>query len=139
MSPIRIDGIDHVVLRVADLGRALAFYCDVLGCREERRIDDAGLVMLRAGASMIDLVTLDGEIGRRGGAGPGAEGRNMAHVCLALAAFEEAAIRAHLASHGITSQAAEPRYGATGRGPSIYISDPDGNVVELKGPPDSPA
>jgi catechol 2,3-dioxygenase-like lactoylglutathione lyase family enzyme len=132
---IVIDGLDHVVLRVRDLGKAIAFYSGVLGCPEERRLSDLGLVQLRAGRTLIDLVPLDSELGRRGGRGPGAEGRNLEHFCLRIARFDEAALSAHLAAHGIAFEKAETRYGADGHGLSIYIADPDGNVVELKGPP----
>ena len=133
---IAIRGLDHVVLRVADLARMERFYVEVLGCREERRADDIGLTQLRAGACLIDLVEVDGKLGRLGGAAPGAEGRNMDHFCLRVAPFDAAAIRAHLAAHGVEAGPVERRYGAEGTGPSIYIEDPEGNVVELKGPPD---
>ena len=136
---IRIAGLDHVVLRVADLEAALHFYVTVLGCPEERRLDELGLVQLRAGASLIDLVPVDGELGARGGAAAGREGRNMDHFCLQVADWDESAIRAHLGAHGIDAPESGTRYGAEGNGPSIYISDPDGNVVELKGPPDPKA
>jgi catechol 2,3-dioxygenase-like lactoylglutathione lyase family enzyme len=136
---IAIKGLDHVVLRVADLDRALAFYCDVLGCHEERRLDAIGLVQLRAGSHMIDLVPVDSEIGRSGGRGPGAEGRNLDHFCVRIDPFDEAAIRAHLSAHDIEAGPLASRYGAEGDGPSIYIKDPDGNTVELKGPPFSAA
>jgi catechol 2,3-dioxygenase-like lactoylglutathione lyase family enzyme len=133
---IEIEGLDHVVLRVRDMAAALRFYSGVLGCPEERRLDDLGLVQLRAGRTLIDLVGLDSVLGRKGGAGPGREGRNLEHFCLRIARFDEAALRAYLAEHGIESEPAETRYGADGYGPSIYIADPDGNIVELKGPPD---
>jgi catechol 2,3-dioxygenase-like lactoylglutathione lyase family enzyme len=133
---IRIRELDHVVLRVVDLQGMLRFYCDVLGCRVEKRQDALGLVQLRAGRSMIDLVPVDGPIGRAGGAAPGAGGRNMDHLCLRVDPFDADAIRAHLQAHGIAAGAVKPRYGAEGMGPSIYISDPEGNTVELKGPPD---
>lgn len=127
--------LDHVVLRIRDLDRAVRFYCDVLGCTEERRVDRIGLVQLRAGKSLIDLVDAAGELGRRGGAAPGGSGGNMDHLCLRIEPFEESEIRAHLAEHGIVAGPVESRYGAEGNGPSIYISDPEGNTVELKGPP----
>jgi glyoxylase I family protein len=136
MIPIR--DIDHIVLRVADLDRMLAFYCDALGCPVEKRQDDIGLIQLRAGRSLIDLVPLTGKLGKAGGAGPGAEGRNLDHFCLRVDPFDEAAIRAQLAVHGIEGGAVESRYGAQGTGPSIYLTDPEGNVVELKGPPAAP-
>jgi catechol 2,3-dioxygenase-like lactoylglutathione lyase family enzyme len=129
-----IRNLDHVVLRVSDLARALDFYCQVLGCREERRQQALGLVQLRAGSSLIDLVDIDAPLGKAGGAAPGREGRNMDHFCVRIEPFEEAAIRAHLQAHGVAAGPLEQRYGAEGSGPSIYIEDPEGNVVELKGP-----
>jgi glyoxylase I family protein len=132
---IQIREIDHLVLRVVDLSAMLRFYCDGLGCRIERRQDEIGLIQLRAGRSMIDLVTIAGKLGRAGGAAPGREGRNLDHLCLRVEPFDEAAIRAHLASLGVEAGSVESRYGAEGEGPSIYLSDPEGNVVELKGPP----
>jgi glyoxylase I family protein len=137
MAGFRLLALDHVVLRVADLARARAFYCDLLGCTVERWQEALGLLQLRAGASLIDLVTLDGEIGRSGGAAPGAEGRNMDHFCLRIAPFDATALRAALKAHGIEAGEVVQRYGAEGSGPSLYIRDPDGNTVELKGPPAS--
>jgi catechol 2,3-dioxygenase-like lactoylglutathione lyase family enzyme len=135
MRPIRVRGIDHVVLRVSDPERALRFWVDVMGCAEERRVDHLGLIQLRAGASLIDLVVLDGPLGRAGGAGPGDEGRNMDHVALRLEAFEPDALEAYLRERGVEPGDVAERYGAEGMGPSLYVRDPDGNVVELKGPP----
>jgi glyoxylase I family protein len=134
IAAVRITGLDHVVLRVADLDRARAFYRDVLGCAVEKWQPELGLLQLRAGSALIDLVTLDGALGRAGGAGPAREGRNLDHFCLRLVQFDEAALRAHLAAHGVEGGATGERYGAEGYGPSIYIRDPDGNTVELKGP-----
>jgi catechol 2,3-dioxygenase-like lactoylglutathione lyase family enzyme len=135
MIPFTLLGIDHVVLRVADLQRSLDFYIGALGCGIEKEQPEFGLVQLRAGASLIDLVPLDGKLGKAGGAGPGAEARNVDHFALEIVPFDEAAIRAHLTGHGITIGEYGKRYGAKGNGPSLYITDPDGNVVELKGPP----
>jgi catechol 2,3-dioxygenase-like lactoylglutathione lyase family enzyme len=133
---IHIKGLDHVVLRVSDLDSMIRFYCDVLGCKLERELPaEFGLVQLRAGHSLIDLVSVDGELGRAGGAAPGKEGRNMDHFCVSLESFDEAAIRAHLSDFNIVAGTVETRYGAEGSGPSIYIRDPENNTVELKGPP----
>ncbi|WP_043480854.1 VOC family protein [Janthinobacterium sp. HH01] len=132
---INIREIDHLVLRIVDLECMLAFYCGALGCTIERRQDAIGLVQLRAGSSLIDLVPVDGKLGRMGGAPPGAGGRNMDHFCLRVEPFDEAAIRDHLAAHGVTAGQVESRYGAEGEGPSIYLTDPEGNMVELKGAP----
>jgi catechol 2,3-dioxygenase-like lactoylglutathione lyase family enzyme len=135
LNPISIRRLDHVVLRVRDLEAALRFWRDALGCPVERASDALGLYQLRAGESLIDLVPVAGPLGRLGGAPAGAEGRNVDHVALTLAAFDEAAIRAHLERHGIAPGDVAPRYGAEGMGPSLYVKDPDGNTVELKGPP----
>jgi catechol 2,3-dioxygenase-like lactoylglutathione lyase family enzyme len=132
---IRIRDIDHLVLRVVDLPRMLRFYCEVLGCAVERNVETIGLVQLRAGRSMLDLVPVDGKLGGAGGAPPGVEGRNVDHFCFRIEPFDEASVRATLAVHGIDAGPTESRYGAEGEGPSIYITDPEGNVVELKGPP----
>lgn len=134
-GPIRPAGIDHLVLRVRDVEAMLAFYRDLLGCTLERRRDDIGLVQLRAGRSLIDLVPVDGKLGRAGGAAPGPEGRNLDHLCLRVEPFDAEAIRAFLRAGGAQPGEVDSRYGAEGEGPSIYVPDPEGNVVELKGPP----
>ena len=135
VAAIDIAALDHVVLRVADLARATIFYRDVLGCPVEKWQPEIGLLQLRAGSALIDLVTLDGKIGREGGAGPAAQGRNVDHFCLRLEVFDETALRAHLVKHGVEFGEIVQRYGAEGNGPSLYIADPDGNTVELKAPP----
>lgn len=127
--------IDHVVLRVRDADAMLAFYVDVLGCALERRRDDIGLIQVRAGRSLIDLIPVDGRLGRQGGAAPGPEGRNLDHLCLRVEPFDGEAIRAFLASRGFEPGDVAMRFGAEGEGPSIYVSDPEGNTVEIKGPP----
>ena len=127
--------VDHVVLRVTDIDRALGFCQDILGLTIERELD-IGLVQLRAGSSLIDLVPVDSELGRKGGGTPDPQGRNMDHFCLSLAEFVEDDIRNWLAAHGVEAGQVERRYGAGGFGPSLYLNDPDGNTVELKGPPD---
>jgi len=133
--PFAVQRLDHVVLRVRDLDRAEAFYRDVLGCEVERRRDDLGLRHLRAGASMIDLISVDGKLGQRGGAAAGDGARNVDHVCLRIEPFDEAALVAHLAAHGVAPQGPSSiNFGAEGDGPSLYFRDPDGNTLELKGP-----
>ncbi|HET9159130.1 MAG TPA: VOC family protein [Caulobacteraceae bacterium] len=134
-NPIRIEGLDHIVLRVADLHRMLDFYVGVLGCTREKDQDKLGLYQLRAGAALIDLITLDGLLGKEGGAGAGAEGRNLDHFCLSISDFDEAALRSYLTAAGAEVGEGGQRYGAKGTGPSLYVRDPEGNTVELKGPP----
>lgn len=134
-APFAVQRLDHVVLRVVDLDRAETFYREVLGCEVVRRRDDLGLRHLRAGASMIDLVSVDGRLGERGGSAAGTEGRNLDHLCLRIEPFDEAAIVEHLAQHGIAAHGpATANFGAEGEGPSLYFADPDGNTLELKGP-----
>lgn len=135
-SPIHLTAIDHVVFRVADLSGAIRFYEDVLGARLERSVPEIGLYQLRAGTSLIDLVDMAGPLGMQGGAAPEQnDGHNVDHVCLRVLPWDESAILAHLARHGITDAEVASRYGAQGYGPSIYIRDPAGNTIELKGPP----
>ncbi len=134
---IGIQGLDHLVLRVVDLDRMLRFYCDALGCTVERRQESLGLIQLRAGSALIDLVPIDGRLGAAGGAAPGREGRNLDHFCLRVNPFDAQAIRGHLEARGVSVGPVVSRYGAEGQGPSVYVTDPEGNVVELKGPPDA--
>ena len=135
MRPFELQRIDHVVLRVSDAERSLAFYRDVLGCEVARRRDDLGLIHLRCGASMIDLVDVHGKLGLAGGAAAGELARNVDHVCLRIEPFDEPALIAHLANHGLKPLGpAQSNFGAEGDGPSLYLHDPDGNTIELKGP-----
>ncbi len=133
-NPIRPAGFDHIVLRIVDKDAMLAFYTEVLGCALDWDRPELGLTHVRAGTSLIDLVTVDGRLGQPGGAPPGAEARNLDHFALAVRPFDEAAIRAHLAAHGVAVIDEGQRYGAQGDGTSLYIQDPEGNTVELKGP-----
>jgi glyoxylase I family protein len=133
--PFAIRGLDHVVLRVRDAARVERFYREVLGCTVEKIQAELGLTQLRAGTALIDLVDVQGKIGREGGAAAGREGRNMDHFCLRIDPFDPRAIAAHLRAHGIEPGDVLPRFGADGEGPSIYLDDPEGNRVELKGPP----
>jgi catechol 2,3-dioxygenase-like lactoylglutathione lyase family enzyme len=127
-----ISGIDHIVLCVQDVARALEFYRDTLGCTVEREQRAQGLTQLRAGRSLIDLVAAEGPLAQRTARGA-PRGPNVEHFCLSIVPFDEAALRAHLAAHGVEAGEGALRYGAEGEGRSIYIEDPDGNRVELKG------
>ena len=130
---IEIAGLDHIVLRTANMERMLQFYCTVLGCPVEREMSpEFGLVQLRAGNALIDLVAVDSELGRVGGGPPTEGGNNMDHFCLQIHAQPEEEISRYLASQGIEPGPFERRYGAQGYGNSLYLSDPDGNVVELR-------
>jgi glyoxylase I family protein len=131
--PVTVTGLDHVVLRVTDMNRSIEFYGKVLGCPIERRLESIGLVQLRAGTSMIDLVPCgEGERPEMS-----KDGRNMDHYAIRVARMDVPAITAHLEAHGVAVGPVQRRYGAEGYGSSLYITDPDGNTVELKGPPES--
>ncbi|MGF1612070.1 MAG: VOC family protein [Kiloniellales bacterium] len=133
---ITIRRLDHVVIRANDLAKQVAFYRDVLGCRLEKGPGEIGLAQLRAGDSLIDIVDVAGPLGRQGGGAPAMDGPNMDHFCLQVDPWDADAIRAHLARHGVEAGEVVSRYGALGNGPSIYIRDPEGNTIELKGPPE---
>ena len=128
-TPVRIGGLDHVVLRVGDLDRAIRFYGEVLGLRVERELQQPRLVQLRAGASLIDLVPA----AVAPDTAADQAGRNMDHFAIRVVGFDAAALSEHLRRHGVDPGQVRERYGAEGYGPSIYIADPDGNTVELKG------
>lgn len=130
---IEIAGLDHVVLRTSHMEEMLHFYCTVLGCPVERELSPGfGLVQLRAGSALIDLVAVDSELGRVGGGPPTAGGNNMDHFCLQIEPLAEESITRYLASCGVEAGPFERRYGAQGFGNSIYLRDPEGNVVELR-------
>ncbi|MGB1881900.1 MAG: VOC family protein [Gammaproteobacteria bacterium] len=123
--------LDHVVLRARDADALISFYCTVLGAKVERSLD-IGLVQLRLGSILIDIVGAHSALGRRQGPPPDG-GRNLDHFCLRVEPFDEAAIRAHLEACDVAASATQEVYGAEGFGPSIYVTDPEGTVIELKG------
>lgn len=125
--------IDHIVLRTDNIKAMLRFYCEVLGCTVERETSkELGLTQLRAGSALIDLVTIEGKLGRMGGGVPSKKDNNLDHFCLQLKPISEEEILQHLKSHGIKTDGFDERYGAQGYGQSIYIQDPEGNTVELR-------
>jgi glyoxylase I family protein len=136
---LNIRAIDHVVIRVRDIDAMTRFYCDILGAEHVAHRAAFGMTHLRVGASMIDLIAVDGPLGKSGGAPPGKEGRNMDHLCLRIEPFDQQAIVAHLERHGVAVGKIATRFGAEGNGVSIYLTDPEGNDLELKGPSDGNA
>lgn len=131
-NPINIQALDHVVIRTRDLDAMLKFYRDVLGCPVERERTDLGLTQLRAGNALIDIVTVDSKLGKLGGRPPEQNGRNVDHFCLQLSPFIEEDLLLYLESQGVETGEFSKRYGAQGFGRSLYVYDPEGNVVELK-------
>lgn len=130
---IEIAAIDHIVLRTSKIKAMLDFYCNVLGCTVERETStETGLTQLRAGNALIDLVTVESELGRMGGGAPTKTENNVDHFCLQLKPISEADLKKHLSAFGIDGGSFKERYGAQGFGKSIYIQDPEGNTVELR-------
>ncbi len=128
-----IKGIDHIVLRVADIQRSDRFYTAVLGCTKERELNELGLHQYRAGRQLIDLVVVGTTLG---GEEPVTPRGNMDHLCLTIDPFDAVSLTAYLQQHQIEPSTVGVRYGATGYGESLYIKDPDGHTIELKGPDD---
>ncbi len=131
--PFELEELDHVVLLVRNMDRARNFYRDVLGCSVDRELPQYGMLQMRAGKSLIDLVDIGTEEGAWGRP-PVEGGRNMDHVCLATRGFQPQEMRSHLAAHGVEIVEEGVRYGATGDGYSVYFNDPFGNQIELKSP-----
>ncbi len=137
MNPIQPVGVDHVVFLVADMDRALAFYKGVLNCTPGFTYPDLGMEQLWFGSALIVLWDITHPGAKR--AVPDVSGgRNVDHVCLAAAPFDHAALKAHLADHGVEIEREAMHGGARGMGASFYVRDPDGNVIEIKGPPEHP-
>jgi glyoxylase I family protein len=134
--PFTMKGLDHVVIRCTDLAAMKRFYCDVLGGTMADEDTDIGLYQVRIGNHIVDLMPVDEPSGRKGGPAPGADGHNMDHFAIQVTPYYDDAIREYLAACGIDLGATIIRGGAEGEGPGIHIKDPEGNTVELKGPPD---
>jgi glyoxylase I family protein len=130
---IRVRLIDHIVLRTNQVDTMTRFYKEVLGCNVERTLPpETGLTQLRAGESLIDIVDVNSDLGRAGGGPATTTENNLDHFCLQIEPISESELSEWLLSNGIETGDFETRYGAQGFGPSIYLSDPDGNTVELR-------
>jgi glyoxylase I family protein len=128
VAKIEIGGIDHIVLRTANLEKVLAFYRDALGLQVERTIEAFGLYQLRAGGSLIDI--LDTKVYTVAEAGPGES--HYDHFCISVNRATVDQVIELLQQAGIPHTEPAERYGATGNGTSVYATDPDGRTVELK-------
>jgi glyoxylase I family protein len=135
-APFVMKGLDHVVIRCIDLAAMKHFYCDVLGGTMQEEDTDIGLYQVRIGDHIVDLMPVDGPSGLKGGPAPGTDGYNMDHFAIQVEPYDDDAIRAYLSGCGVDLGATIIRGGAEGEGPGIHIKDPEGNTVELKGPPD---
>src|SRR5579871_755416 len=124
-APVKIAEIDHVVFRCRDQKKMLDFYTQVMGLAEERRLEQIGLIQLRAGRGMIDLVPSHAPFDEKS--------ENVDHVCLGIEAADMEAVARDLRECSVEIiDGPVLRYGAHGNGLSIYIHDPEGNVIELK-------
>ena len=132
--PFTLVGLDHVVFLVDNMDVALDFYRGVLGCQDGYSYPALGMQQVWCGSALIVLWDVT-HPGAASAVPPVAGGRNVDHVCFRVEPFDAEALRRHLAAHGVEAGEVESRYGAEGEGPSIYLNDPEGNTVELKGPP----
>ncbi len=133
--PFAFECLDHLVLRTENIEGLRDFYRQI-GCEVVKdQTTTLGLLQLRLGASMLDLIDVNGELGQQGGCGPGRHGRNLDHFAVRVEPFDAEQILNFCEQRGITAmQAKQPLLGAEGYGPAVYIEDPDGNRIELKGP-----
>jgi glyoxylase I family protein len=131
--PFTLVGLDHVVFLVDDMARAVDFYARVLGCTPGYSYPKLGMEQVWCGAALIVLWDIT-HPGAAAAVPPVAGGRNVDHVCIATSTFDHAAMRAHLAAQGVEIEREAFHGGARGMGHSVYIRDPWGNRLELKGP-----
>ena len=125
MSHFEPLGLDHVVLRVRDQDASRRFYCEVLGCTLDHMNERISLMQLRFGAQLIDLLPATAD------AAPGAGG--LDHYCLSIRCADLGAVRDDLRRRGVAVEGdVVERRGAYGTGPSLYLRDPDGYLIELK-------
>jgi glyoxylase I family protein len=130
---IKLKAIDHIVLRTDQYQELIDFYCDVMGCVLERvTSEEFGLTQLRAGSALIDIVDVNGKLGKPGGPAPQETGNNVDHFCLQIEPFEERELKAYLQECGVEVGEFQDRYGAQGMGRSIYLKDIAGNNIELR-------
>ena len=119
-------GLDHVVLRVGDQEKSTRFYVDVLGCTVDHVNERILLVHLRFGEHYIDLLPATAEA-------PAATAGGVDHVCLSIRCDDLTKAAEALRRRGVTIDGdIVQRRGAYGTGPSLYLRDPDGYVIELK-------
>ena len=135
-APFKLKGLDHVVIRCTDLASMKHFYCDVLGGTIQEEDTEIGLYQVRVGDHIVDLMPVDEPSGRKGGSAPGKDGHNMDHFAIQVEPYDDNTIREYLSDQSVELGSTIIRGGAEGEGPGIHLKDPEGNTVELKGPPD---
>ncbi len=125
-TPIGVQGFDHLVLRCRDVDASLAFYRDALGLPpvrvDEWRAGEAPFPSVRISAeAIIDLIP----------AGDGPVNPNVDHFCLVATAAVVEALAADRERYRV-GEGPVPRFGAQGMGMSVYLLDPDDNLVEVR-------
>jgi glyoxylase I family protein len=128
--PLKITGIDHLLLKVDSMDRAIAFYEGVLGCTVKTRLPQFAMAELCAGEQGLDLVDVAAEHGAWARPASAADHGNLHHLCLAVEVAAEADLRAHLSHH--RTPIVEERFEDGHL--SLYVRDPSGNQVELRFP-----
>lgn len=129
---VTITEMDHIVLRVKDVEESLRFYSELLGLPVERveqwRAGEVRFPSVRINAdTIIDLFASDQETISKEGA------RNQDHYCMVIEPTDMEALKAGFEALGVGIQAGPgKRWGSHGDGISLYIYDPDNNVVELR-------
>jgi glyoxylase I family protein len=121
--PFELLGLDHLLLHVRGMAEAELFYCGVLGCEVKHRMGRLGMIELSAGVTLVDIDDPNGAW-----ALDGAErGRNLDHFAILTDGWDEPAMRAWLARHGVAIEEERAEEGEL----SFYLRDPSGNLVEL--------
>jgi len=121
MPAVRVTGFDHIVLRVADVEKSLAFYCDELGLTPER-VDEWRRGEVLFPSVRIDTTTVvDLFAAER-------DGQNLDHFCLVIEPTDLDALAARFPG----AVRADGLFGAQGFASSVYLQDPDGNTIELR-------
>lgn len=129
---VKITEMDHIVLRVKDVEESLRFYTETLGLKSERveqwRAGEIRFPSARLNDdTIIDLFPSDQEPIARDGV------RNQDHFCMVIEPTDMEDLKAKFEALGVGIQSGPgKRWGSHGDGISLYLYDPDNNVVELR-------
>lgn len=121
--PLKLLGLDHLLLHVRGMAEAEHFYCGVLGCSVEHRMPQHAMLELSAGVVLVDTADPNGAWALEGAPA----GRNVDHFAIRTDGFEEAAMREWLAANTVEIEEVRDEEEEF----SLYVRDPSGNLVEL--------